>query len=164
MTRPPGTDVELLSQSAHCAVVGTSRGGVRELIPLGTASDTPFRIASLTKPVTAVATVLALAKANLTVDTPAIDLLPDLRKSWKGDGHISVADVLAQTSGLSPTVTGADAAQLGDSDTVTTDAARLVVAAGNDRPPGSQWEYYNGNYFLAGAIIAALAARPTKTR
>lgn len=36
------------------------------------------------------------------------------------------------------------------------ETARLVVRAGSARPLGRRWEYYNGNYFLAGAVIAAL--------
>lgn len=73
------------------------------------------------------------------------------RQAFDGRRHFS------QTSGLRPSVTAADIAQLGASDGAATEAARLTVAAGNVRPPGMSWEYYNGNYFLAGAITAALS-------
>lgn len=32
----------------------------------------------------------------------------------------------------------------------------MAVACGSVRPPVRQWEYYNGNYFLAGAVIEKL--------
>lgn len=93
MTEAPEIDVEPLGEVARCAVVGASRGGTRNVVPLGRTADTPYRIASLTKSVTAVATVLALEKAGLTIDTPAIDLLPDLRNTWKADKHLTVAHI-----------------------------------------------------------------------
>lgn len=45
---------------------------------------------------------------------------------------------------------------LGEGDDAHLEAARLVVRAGNERAPGARWSYYNGNYLLAGAILAAL--------
>ncbi|MFF3580427.1 serine hydrolase domain-containing protein [Streptomyces mirabilis] len=37
------------------------------------------------------------------------------------------------------------------------EAARLVVGTGNEHEPGTRWSYYNGNYILAGAVLAALS-------
>ena len=150
-------DLRPLSRVASCAVVGISSGGVRRAVPVGTAAiDTPFRIASLTKAVTAVATVLAAQRAGVELDTPVIEVLPVLRDDWAADERLTVAEVLSQTSGLASTVAADDIARLGDSESAITDAARLVVRAGSARPPGQAWEYYNGNYFLAGAITATL--------
>jgi CubicO group peptidase (beta-lactamase class C family) len=36
------------------------------------------------------------------------------------------------------------------------EGARMVVQAGNERAPGRRWSYYNGNYFLVGAILASV--------
>ena len=47
-------------------------------------------------------------------------------------------------------------AALGARDEAVRETARLVVRAGSVRAPGQRWEYYNGNYFLAGAVLAAL--------
>jgi D-alanyl-D-alanine carboxypeptidase len=150
-------DLRALSRVASCAVVGISSSGVRRALPVGTAAfDTPFRIASLTKPVTAVATVLAARRVGVELDTPVVEVVPDLRDDWAADERLTVAEVLSQTSGLASTVAADDVARLGDSESAITDAARLVVRAGSARPPGEVWEYYNGNYFLAGAITATL--------
>lgn len=127
------------------------------MAPIGTASgDTSFRIASLTKPLTAAAAVLATQRAGVRLDTPVRDVLPELQGDWVADKHLTIAEVLSQTSGLAATLTAEDILQLGDDNRVSAEAARLVVRAGNARPPGRRWEYYNGDYFLAGAVIAAL--------
>lgn len=152
-----GLDLDPLRHVARCAVVAVSVGGGRQVVPLGTAvRDTSFRIASLTKALTAASAVLATQRAGLGLDTHVLDVLPELQGDWVANRHLTIAEVLSQTSGLAATVTAEDILQLGDDDTVSTQAARLVVRAGNVRLPGRLWEYYNGNYFLAGAVIAAL--------
>jgi D-alanyl-D-alanine carboxypeptidase len=150
-------DVEPLRRAARSAVVGSSLGGVRRQASVGGAgADTPFRIASLTKPLTAVGTLLAARRSGVGTDTPVLDVLPALRDDWAADRHLTIGEVLAQTSGLASTVTADDVLRLGESAAVTVETARLVVRAGSARPPGLRWEYYNGNYFLAGAVVAAL--------
>lgn len=157
MTDGPTINATPLDDIASVAVVGVSFTGRRRVKPVGTAtSDTPFRIASLTKPLTAAATVLAARGAGIELDTPVIEVMPHLHNDWAADQRLTIAQVLSQTSGLAPTVDSNDVARLGDSESATTDAARLVVRAGSVRPPGRSWEYYNGNYFLAGAITATL--------
>lgn len=127
------------------------------MVPVGTAQrTTPFRIASLTKPFTAVAALLAMQRTAAGLETPVFDTLPELHGDWAADKTLTIGQVLSQTSGLAPTVTAEDVGALGDSSTVAMDVARLVVRAGSARPPGHLWEYYNGNYFLAGAVITAL--------
>ena len=151
-------DLEPLGNAAASAVVGASAGGIRQTRSVGAVNiDSPFRIASLSKSVTAVAAVRAVQHAGLSLDTPVLDLLCDLRDDWVADQQLTIADVLSQTSGLAATVSADTVARLGDGDTVCTEAARMVVRAGSARPPGRSWEYYKGNYFLAGEITATLA-------
>jgi CubicO group peptidase (beta-lactamase class C family) len=150
-------DVETLRSAAACAVVGVSADGIRTAGQVGQATvDSPFRVASLTKPLTAVGVVLATGGAGITLETPVFDVLAGIRANWKADHTLTIADVLSQTSGLASTVTAADVASLGDGDDALLPAAQLVVSAGNARPRAMLWEYYNGNYFLAGAVLAAL--------
>lgn len=111
----------------------------------------------MSKSLTATGVVRAAHQAGIQLDTPLLDLLPRLEGDWTADARLTIIDVLSQTSGLSATVTADDLARLGDGDQALLEAARLVVRAGNAQPPGSSWEYYNGNYFIAGAVLAALA-------
>ncbi len=149
-----------LRHVARCAVVGASTKQATQIAPTGTATaDTSYRIASLTKPLSAVAAALAARCVGVDLDTYVLDVLPDLRGDWAAEPRVTVAQVLSQTSGLASTVTADDILRLGHDDAALFKAARLVVRAGSVRPPGQRWEYYNGNYFLAGAILEALTGR-----
>ncbi|SDK24638.1 CubicO group peptidase, beta-lactamase class C family [Nocardioides sp. YR527] len=137
------------------AVIAVSRAGHRQIAEQGAATaETPFRIASLTKPLTAIATVLAAEAAGVDLETPVVDLGAS---SSVADPGLTVSHLLAQTSGLAPVVTGEAVAALGDGEDALGKAARLVLGAGQVRRPGDRWEYYNGNYFVAGALLASLS-------
>ncbi|MFI5711857.1 serine hydrolase domain-containing protein [Kribbella sp. NPDC051620] len=133
------------------AVAGVSNRGQRELAATGATADTPFRIASLTKTFTAAAVVRALWQKGFELTTPVASVLPELAT------ELTVEQVLAQSSGLKQTAEAAAVAALGEGDEVFLAAAKLVVAGGQEHPPGERWAYYNGNYFLAGALLERLA-------
>lgn len=150
-------DVGGLPERAESAVIAISTAGDRRVGAAGPVTiDSPFRIASLTKPLTAAATLMAMGAHGVGLDTAVADLLPALRRDWRADRDLTLGEVLSQTSGLQATVSGQEVAGLGGGDDAILEAARLVVRAGNSRRPGSEWEYYNGNYFLAGAVLEAL--------
>jgi CubicO group peptidase (beta-lactamase class C family) len=139
--------------------VGTARGGERVIACGGTTPvtpESPYRIASLTKPFTAAAVVLSFAARDIPLRVPAIDLVPALRADWRADPAITVEQLLGQVAGLRPSVDSAAMAALGDGDDALAEGARLVVRAGSERAPGERWAYYNGNYFLLGAILSAV--------
>lgn len=115
-----------------------------------------YRIASLTKPFTAAATILALTARGIPLSTPAVELLPGLAADWRADPAITVEQLLGQVAGLRPSVDATAMAALHDSAGALAEGARLVVRAGSERQPGQRWEYYNGNYFLLGALVASL--------
>ncbi|HEY0951971.1 serine hydrolase domain-containing protein [Nocardioides sp.] len=151
-------DLEPLRRATDCAVVAASTADHKSrVVALGTCeSRTAFRIASLTKPFTAATVVLACLRTGTSLETPVVEVLPQLRRDWAASRSLTIAQTLAQTSGLASTVTASDVAALGDDDHSLLEAARLVVRAGSTRPPGEVWEYYNGNYFLAGSVAATL--------
>ncbi|WP_167390722.1 serine hydrolase domain-containing protein [Streptomyces yunnanensis] len=139
---------------------GVSTAGTRTTATHGrvaVTADSCFRIASLTKVFTSATLLRALREQGIALDTPVIELLPDLAPDWRADPSLTVEQILGQVSGLRESVDGATAAALGDGDGGLLEAARLVVRAGNEREPGARWSYYNGNYFLAGSILAALS-------
>ncbi|MFI5931772.1 serine hydrolase domain-containing protein [Actinoplanes sp. NPDC051494] len=131
------------------AVSGSSTAGERVVTAQGPTED--FRIASLTKMFTSAALVLTLRELGIPLHTPVADLLP----GSPATPALTVERTLAQVSGLRESVGAAAVARL-----ELADAARLVLEAGHDREPGTRWSYYNGNYFLAGAILATLTGLP----
>jgi D-alanyl-D-alanine carboxypeptidase len=140
---------------------GTSRQGARAFGGDGdqaAAGLKQYRIASLTKPFTAAAVVRVLAGRGIPLSTPARRLVPALAADWRADPAITVAQLLGQVSGLRPAVDSRAllAAGIGDGPEGIKAAARLVVRAGSHRGPGEAWAYYNGNYFVAGAILEAV--------
>lgn len=152
-------DLEPLRNVAEHAIIATSSHGRRDAAALGAVTArSRFRIASLTKAVTAAATVRATQRVGLSLDTAIAKLLPTPGDEPSVDAGLTIADVLSQTSGLSPSVTAGQVADPGEGDEALLAAARLALQAGHVRPAGARWEYYNGNYFVAGAVLAALAA------
>jgi D-alanyl-D-alanine carboxypeptidase len=172
--------MDLAGFAGLSAVVGVSDRGRREVAASGVEVGTPLRIASLTKTVTAAATVRALSDKGFGLDAAVAEVLTELgegltpepglgaeRTAGPGLGaeltagpglgaELTVGQVLSQSSGLRQTVSAADAAALGEGDDVFARAARLVIAGGQEYPPGERWAYYNGNYFVAGALLARL--------
>ncbi|WP_346173699.1 serine hydrolase domain-containing protein [Streptomyces cuspidosporus] len=141
-------------------VAGSSVAGVRTTAARGSVAvtaDSCFRIASLTKIFTCAGLVRTLRDKGVPLDTPAVELLPGLAPDWRADARLTVEQILGQVSGLRASVDAATVAALGSGDGALLEAARLVVRAGNEREPGERWSYYNGNYFLAGSLLAVLS-------
>ncbi len=141
------------------AVLGTSSAGRWSVAGTGrfdVDGSSTFRIASLTKTLTSAALICELRSQGIPLETPAIDLLPDLAPDWRADRTLTVADLLGQVAGLRESVDAPMALAAGEDDDAITVVARMVVSAGSERDPGTRWSYYNGNYFLAGAILAQL--------
>ena len=175
------------------AVAGISCRRAREVAAAGLADertgrpmscDTAVRIASVTKPVTAAAAVLAsrapraagqpraarrgprAAGSGSSLDAlerPVLDLLPQLQSDWRASPRLLLRQVLGQVSGLRAGLDGPALASLGDGDTALIEACRLVARRGQAAPPGQHWAYYNGNYYLAGAALAALRGTTFET-
>ncbi|MFI9101804.1 serine hydrolase domain-containing protein [Streptomyces fildesensis] len=139
---------------------GVSVAGARTTAtrgPLAVTAESCFRIASLTKVFTSTALVRTLRDKGVPLGTPVVELLPGLAPDWRADESLTIEQILGQVSGLSESVDAATVMALGDGDGALLEAARLVVRAGNEREPGERWSYYNGNYILAGSILAALS-------
>lgn len=153
-------DVGSLAKVADGAVVVVSIARGRQIVATGSAAATStLRIASLTKPVTAVATVRA---ANARGD-------PSTRRSWRSfpradalpraGSDVTIAHALSQTSGLAPTG-GAETVSGLIGDEALLQAAHLVMSTGTVAQPGEGWEYFNGINFVAGALAATLHGKP----
>jgi hypothetical protein len=113
---------------------------------------------------TCTALVKTMRDNSIPLGTPVIELLPDLAPGWRADVRLAIEQILGQVSGLRESVDSTALAALGDGPRALQDAAELVVGTGNEHEPGACWSSCNGNYILAGAVLAAPVALRTRGR
>ncbi|WP_412775428.1 serine hydrolase domain-containing protein [Streptomyces mirabilis] len=160
----PVTLQELLdkqdSYGAPAVLAGLSAAKVRSVATRGAVRVSPdscFRIASLTKVFTCTALVETMQDNSIPLGTAVIELLPDLAPGWRADVRLAIEQILGQVSGLRESVGSTALAALDDGPRALQEAAELVAGTGNEHEPGARWSYCNGNYILAGAVLAALS-------
>ncbi|MCS6853097.1 MAG: beta-lactamase family protein [Gemmataceae bacterium] len=134
--------------------------------------DTVFRIASMTKPITALAVMQLVEEGKLSVDDPVEKHLPEFRGQMlvasrdqdtltlkKPSRPITIKDLLTHTSGL-PTYP-AGVADLYQKRHLTLREATLVVS---QLPllfePGTRWSYSNTGIDTLGRIIEVVSGLP----
>lgn len=160
--------------SGAVTLVGRA-GGVVSLEALGARDaerglpmkgDTLFRIASMTKPITAIGVLMLADEGKVAIDDPVERYLPEFRGQMlaesraepkKPSRRITLRDLLTHTSGMSL----APAADRGTDDRATLAA---VVTAYAHRPlefePGSRWAYCNPGIDTLGRVIEVVSGQP----
>lgn len=129
-------------------------------------ADSLFWIASMTKPMTAVAVLMLQDQGRLAVDDPVEKHLPEFKGQWllaestadrrvlvRPPRPVTIRDLLTHTSGL------------GDVPAARWDAtlAEQVVAYAREPlrfPPGSRWEYCNPGINTLGRIVEVVSGEP----
>ena len=118
------------------------------LIP--NASDTKFRLGSITKQFTAVAIMVLNERGQVDLDAPVKTWVPDAPAAWD---QVTVRHLLAHTAGV-PNFTSFPEFQSQKSLPVTVDS---LIASFRDRPldfqPGEGRKYSNSGYVLLTAVI-----------
>jgi CubicO group peptidase (beta-lactamase class C family) len=181
-------------------VVGLSRGGDAHIDAIGQAAvddkepirpDAIFRITSMTRPITAVATLLLVQDSRLALDEPVDRLLPELSErrvlrqltgtlddTVAADRPITVRDLLTFRGGFGmilappndyPILQAEQAMELrsvGPPIPVTPhepdEWMRRVGALPLMDQPGTQWRYNTGSQIL-GVLIARASGRPVES-
>lgn len=134
--------------------------------------DTIFRIASMTKPITALAIMQLVEEGKVRVDDPVEKYLPEFKgqrllASREGDTltlkkpvrPVAVKDLLTHTSGLPEYPPGlADVYQKRDRTLSETTIA--ISQAPLAFEPGSQWRYCNPGIDTLGRIVEVVSGQP----
>ncbi|HVW00993.1 MAG TPA: serine hydrolase domain-containing protein [Planctomycetaceae bacterium] len=132
--------------------------------------DSIFRIASMTKPITAIAIMTLVDEGKIDVDDPVENYLPEFKGQMliserKGDAitlkkparPITVRDLLTHTSGMP----GSPPAGLADLYVRRNHTLAEGVMAYSQRPlefePGSKWSYCNTGIDTLGRIVEAVS-------
>lgn len=160
-------------------VVG-GREGVLSLLALGNRAldgpamreDTLFRIASMTKPITAIAVMQLQEAGRLSVEDPVEKHLPEFRGQMMVESRaggritltapprpITLRDLLTHTSGLP----GGPPAGLEDLYRTRSRSLAEAVMAFSQRPldfaPGTRWAYCNTGIDTLGRVVEAASGR-----
>jgi CubicO group peptidase (beta-lactamase class C family) len=134
--------------------------------------DTLFRIASMTKPITAIGIMMLADEGKLAVDDPVEKHLPEFRGQMmvaersgdtitlkKPPRPITLRDLLTHTSGLP----GSPPTGLSDLYARRNLTLAEVVMAYSQRPlefaPGSKWAYCNAGIDTLGRVIEAVSGQ-----
>jgi CubicO group peptidase (beta-lactamase class C family) len=132
-------------------------------------ADDLFWIASMTKPMTAVAVLMLQDEGRLSVDDPVEKYLPEFKGQWtvaqrsntnmtlvRAPRAILIRDLLTHTSGLGDLPAPRPNCSL----------AELVMAYSQQPlkfPPGSKWEYCNSGINTLGRIVEVVSGKPFAT-
>jgi CubicO group peptidase (beta-lactamase class C family) len=141
-------------------------------------ADTIFRIASMTKPFTAVGIMILMEEGKLALGDPVEKYLPDFKNMWviesrEGDKNgdtkrtlrrpsrpITLRDLLTHTSGMF----GMPPETLDEAIARKTRTLADVVTLASQKPldfdPGTKWQYSNLGIATLGRIIEVVADQP----
>ena len=128
-------------------------------------ADSLFWIASMTKPITAVAVLMLQDEHKLNVEDPVEKYLPEFKNQWltqekssntvtlvRPTRPITLRDLLTHTSGLADAPSPRPDATL----------AELVMAYSQlplRFPPGSKWEYCNSGINTLGRVVEVVSGQ-----
>ena len=119
--------------------------------------NTVFRIGSMTKQFTAVATLMLIQDGKLALDDPITKFFPDYPTHGK---TITVENLLTHTSGIRDYTEMPDFVTNTRKDYTVKEMIDHFSAEPLDFDPGTKWRYDNSGYFLLGAIIEKVSGMP----
>ncbi|WP_200807975.1 serine hydrolase [Demequina sp. NBRC 110056] len=158
-SKVPGLAYSVVEEGS--TTVAAARGVTRQGTDTAVTADTPFVIGSISKSFTALAVMQLVEAGSVDLDGELETYLDSF--SGQPAGPVTVRQLLSHTSGYS-TLQGntAPVETTGEVD----DLARGVDALADVAPayaPGSQWEYSNTNYQIAGRLIEVVSGEEFAT-
>ncbi len=160
-----GTSKEIVLQDAAGSLWLDTKGSVMPLNAL-------FRIASMTKPITAAGIMILADEGKLAVDDPVEKHLPEFKGQMlvaernstslvlkKPARPITLRDLLTHTSGLPPYPPGLKDLYAKRNHTLT-EATLALSQMPLDFEPGSRWSYCNSGIDTLGRVIEVVSGQP----
>jgi CubicO group peptidase (beta-lactamase class C family) len=125
--------------------------------PAALSVDTPFRIASVTKPFTATLLAILVAEGRLQWDDPVDRHLPEFRGVRVDGGAPArrpplVRELLSHTAGFAGQQARGEERWRFRTDGTLADAVRDLARAGLSAEPGSRYAYSGFGYMVAGRV------------
>jgi CubicO group peptidase (beta-lactamase class C family) len=126
-------------------------------------ADTLFRIASMTKPITAIGIMILVDEGKLSPDDDVAKHLPEFKDQMlvekagaeprKPSRPIKVRDLLTHTSGLPGAYPGEHATVYAKRDFTLAETTAVIARQPLQFEPGSKWSYCNAGIDTLGRII-----------
>ncbi len=137
------------------------------------AKDTLFRIASMTKPITALAIMILADEGKLRIDDPVEKYLPEFKNQMmvasrekgtitlqKPSRPITLKDLLTHTSGLPGGYPAVFANVYRDRDRTLTETTLVISQQPLNFEPGSKWSYCNAGIDTLGRVVEVVSGEP----
>lgn len=173
-TSPPGFDAASIHTMLERVVDATDLPGLaavatvgdrvvysggfgHESTGVGIDDRSRFRIASVSKSITAAAVLQLVESGSLRLDDRVVDVVPEFDLADERAEQITVRHLLLQTSGLQDTGIPVDDAA------TTPDLTRYVAALSPGHltaDPGKQFAYCNANYDIAARVVEVASGVP----
>ena len=116
-------------------------------------ADSLFQIGSITKVWTATVVMQLVDEGLLELDTPVVEVLPELRLSDPDvTKSVTIRHLLTHTSGIDGDVF----TDTGRGDDCLEKYVDLLAEAGQNHPLGATWSYCNSGFSLLGRVIEKL--------
>lgn len=131
-------------------VYRNAKGMANKQTGLAIGSDTGFRLASVSKPFTAMAVMQLYEQELLTFDTPIINILPELSSAWQ---NITIDHLLRHQSGIPDFLNDLKLDEWIEGLTNQMVVEHFAIYDGLEFEPGSKFEYSNSGYLLLAEII-----------
>lgn len=158
------------SKNGIASIEAVGQQNIAESKPL--TKDAVFRIASMTKPITAIAIMILAEEKKLTVDDPVEKHLPEfagqkLVVSREGGNvklesparPITLRDLLTHTSGLPGSFPAPNADLYFKRQLTLKQAVEISAQQPLDFPPGSKWAYCNAGIDTLGRVIEVVSGQ-----
>lgn len=141
-------------------IVYTQGYGVADDTGRAMTSDTPFLIASLSKPITALGIMQLVEEGKITLDAPVQVYLPWFRVADEEvSSKITVRHLLHQTSGFDERESYVRNLSTDSSDGALEMSIRALNTADLNFTPGEAFEYTNTNYDILGLLIQTVSGQ-----
>ena len=154
----PGVAVLILQNGDVAFEQGYGVTDLRSLHPIG--EHTNFRLASVTKQLTAMAIMLLVHDGKLKYDDHLTDIFPDFSTYGRA---ITIRNLLNHTSGLQdyedlmpPQPASASDRQISDKEVLDL----LKHQTTTKFQPGTHWQYSNSGYVVLGLIVQRVSGEP----
>jgi D-alanyl-D-alanine carboxypeptidase len=148
----PGAVVLLVKDGQILCRTAIGRANLEHQVAMK--SEMPFRVASLSKPLTCTAVLMLVESGQLTLKDTLDQLLPGYPL---GETPVSVEHLMTHTAGIPEYTELPEWWPMHRQDVSTGELIDLFKARPHAFVPGTHWSYCNSGYVLLGAIIETIS-------